>query len=204
MIPQHPNWSPLTIATDFITEIGAPLPPSNVAEVTRGGVDIQDSTQGVNSYWWCVAYVNGRLVVYKFAGGWVEKLDVTAEFPAGTVRSCSMAFDQNANINVAADVNGTSYLYYFNSQTAQMETISLGNAKTPKLYFDYPNDRSNANSDVMVFYAVTDVTPVEVRFKMQRDRYLVEYTTPNIGDVWGDGIYKIGLDIRNRFQVVPA
>lgn len=89
------------------------------------------------------------------------------------------AFDQQAHIVVAGQRTGHVWIYYFNGLIGDFAFEDFGSGRTPKILLDNPFDVSN--SDVLVFYI--DDAANKIKFRQQRDRYLVAYDTPAAGDL---------------------
>jgi hypothetical protein len=89
------------------------------------------------------------------------------------------AFDQQAHIVVAGQRTGHVWIYYFNGLIGDFAFEDFGAGRTPKILLDNPFDVSN--SDVLVFYI--DDAANKIKFRQQRDRYLVAYDTPAAGDL---------------------
>ena len=142
-----------------------------------GGIALNDPSQGLMVQNWRARYVPPDIKV----GPFPYSAESTVISPSGVVTELSLAFDQNMHANVAYVMNGTAYLYYYDSVDEDHRTIELADgAESPFLCLDDKRPFStttNAN-DVLALYIVGN----KLRYRQQRERFGVErelYTLPS-------------------------
>lgn len=87
-------------------------------------------------------------------------------------------------------------LYWYNSATGQNELGTIAVGTNPKASFDYPNEPSNSDSDVLLFYQRGE----SIYMRVQRERFEVEHETP-VQSIDGLLIQSAGINTESRFQV---
>lgn len=154
---------------------------------SRGPLDIGDSSAGPINRTWRV-HTDGYSVFYErenllHNGYDPEQLLFSIPDDTPPILELDVSFDQNARILVCAErATGTGgalelWLYWFDPFAASFVFTSFGEGRSPKVLLD--DLVSIFESDLLVFYC-KDSTGV-LCYRMQRDRYQTEYTTPFSG-----------------------
>jgi len=162
----------------------------------RGGVDLQDTSEGNIAYVWTGRYANNAISIKRDG---IEGYDILTELVG--VSSIDMTFDQNMNVILCYDIGTTSYLYWFDSVIQDYTTTVYPNSRSPRLSRDDKRPQYNTQSDVIFAYITTTGDLV---YRQQRDRY-------TIGRTIGTGIQstviieKVGMTTTNRvyFKLSP-
>lgn len=137
-----------------------------------GPVQIQDPSQGLLVKLWTLR-AEGTAAVLSAAGS----PPVTVFTRAAVLDNVNLAFDQNGRPCVCFEEEGTgnSYLYWFDPVPNEPTFMAIpGDAVSPRITLDDARPFNGANSDVILGYIRAGV----VRYRMQRDRFTVEYTPP--------------------------
>jgi hypothetical protein len=118
---------------------------------------------------------------------------------AASVTQCSLAFDNNAHINVAYISNNTAYLYWYDTQIANWTTTVLGSdVVSVMLTLDDKRETQTSANDILLWYTKQNVDDTYNMYtKEQRDRFLVEY---DMG-AFQPYLYKLGMNKGLRVQV---
>jgi len=188
VIPQH-VLSTTNIPGYYLTPDNSD--PSPVVDYELGGVDLNDTSQGLNVKVWKVRL---HYSASKLAGGiYLSAPDIPEFlFYAGKdITEVSFTFDQNMNPFLAFMQNGQAKFYWFDP-TIPGYTLTLlpAGSVSPKVCLDDKRAVENPTSDVILGY----IRSGTLYYREQRDRFLVEYTlkTGVIGDVLMVGMTKIG------------
>lgn len=162
----------------------------------KGGVDLQDTTQGLNSYDWRAKLVGNKIVIERDP-------DKYYEFVTGVsnVSSIDLAFDQNMNPAVVYEVGTSAFLYWFDSIPQQYVTTEFTGLRSPRLSLDDKRQQFNNTSDIIFGYIKTNG---DLAYRQQRDRYTIErVVSTGIPDHLI--LEKIGMAANNRFlfEITP-
>lgn len=161
-----------------------------------GPIALNDTSQGLKNQVWHLTW--------DFASGDFTATPETTGSPqvvlnATSVTQCSLAFDQNAHINIAYTSGGVAFLYWYDTVADNWTTTQLGSSViTPTLTLDDKRQRQTNSSDVLLWY--TKQNPdgsTNLYTKEQRDRYLIEY---DMGP-FPRYLYKLGMNVGFRVQV---
>lgn len=168
----------------------------------KGGVDLQDTSEGNLGYVWSGRYANNAITIKRDG---IDGYDILTEL-AG-VSSIDIAFDQNMNVTVCYDINNTSYLYWFDTVPQEYVTSVFPGTRSPRLTRDDKREQFVLSSDVLFVY-ITDSG--DLVYRQQRDRF----TIPRVlGTGVQSSVYieKIGMTTANRilfklspFYIMPA
>lgn len=159
--------------------------------VEWGGVALNDPSQGLLVKPWTVEY--------KFQSGnvVVSAADVpeTVLFTRPDVSEVSLAFDRNMQPVVAFVQDGQAKLYFYDSLLPGYRFLEteLGDAKNPRVTHDDKRNTQSASADVILAYVVGD----SLRYRQQRDRYLIERTLMNAGVI---RLVHVGMNAKMRLQ----
>jgi len=98
------------------------------------------------------------------------------------------------NVALAFVQGGESKFYWYDSNLGAMTVTNFGSSViTPRVSHDDKRDMQSASSDVILAY----VKNSSLYFRMQRDRYQIEYLLKS-GDC--KGLIKIGMNSKLRLQ----
>lgn len=88
--------------------------------------------------------------------------------------SFTYSFDQNMRGMISYQLTGSTdiKLYWYDLTIPGYTTITVANAKSPFLTFDFPFDSSVSGAGVMWYY----IRGTTVYCRMQSDRFTIEYT----------------------------
>lgn len=122
---------------------------------------------------------------------------------AAGVTQCSLAFDNNAHVNIAYTANGNAYLYWYDTLITNWTTTNFGpDFITPTLTLDDKRDTQSVINDIILWY--TKLNPDGETYNLytreQRDRFLTPY---DMG-AFQPYLYKIGMDSGLRIQIAGS
>lgn len=197
MIPDS-KWSCITKPKLFnVKEL--PLPSevySTVYDIKIGALELYQANNSLNDRYWIV-YQSGNDVLIRGAvdsDTWSAPQVLFTE--TSPILDISLSFDSVGKPLVFYKRGTELVLWFYDSQIGSntIKTITT-NGITPIINFDYINNTSDQNSDVLMFYVVNDVAYM----RLQRDRFDIEYPTGvNYPDL---RLEKSGINVDNRFQV---
>ena len=171
------------------------LNPDNIAYsphlvFERGGVNLQDTSEGNISYVWRGRYRDNRIEIERDG---IETIPILSGLH--DVDSIDIAFDQNMNVVVAYDIFPNSYLYWFDNSVSSYQTLTFNNCRSPRVSLDDKRTQFLNASDVIFAYIKSNG---DLAYRQQRDRYLIERV---INTGLPDSLYleKIGMTVTNRF-----
>jgi hypothetical protein len=160
----------------------------------RGGVALNDPSQGLNVRDWAV-WTDGATV-------WVApdpELSPAVPLISGTgISEVSVAFDQSMQPSLAYVEQGTTKLWWFDTVANAMTTTTFAGCRTPMLTLDDKRDiaTTNGNSDIIFAYVREGL----LCWRQQRDRYNVEYQLGAVPTA-NSRIMGMGMSRGNRLQV---
>lgn len=197
MIPDS-KWSCITKPKLFnVKEL--PLPSevySTVYDIKVGALELYQANNSLNDRYWIV-YQSGNDVLIRGAidsDTWSAPQVLFTE--TSPILDISLSFDSVGKPLVFYQRGNELVLWFYDSQLGSntIKTIA-SNGITPIINFDYINNTSDENSDVLMFYVVNDVAYM----RLQRDRFDIEYPTGvNYPEL---RLEKSGINVENRFQV---
>lgn len=169
----------------------APASDAYQAMIMRatGGTAIGDGSAGREIQLWTVKYEGTNINVYNALG----VLSFTMVIPG--VTSVCLAFDSNMAVTICYTKSDGSYLYFFNSQSGQFETLFLIGVGACRVAVDKTSLFFNTNSDVLFVYSKAGV----LYWRQQRDRYTIERTVGPI--TAGQTLRRVGPNVENRLQI---
>ena len=145
-------------------DLGRPTP---TVDYERGGIALNDPTQGRNYQNWRVRVVNGEVRVVHEPYSATE----TVLFADAAISQVSIAFDQNMRPTVAFVAAGQAKLYWWDTLLSTQVTVDLdADVRTPFVTLDDKRDGAMARSDILLFY----IRGSKLYYRQQRDRYTVE------------------------------
>lgn len=192
MIPFN-SLSPAPIAGDF-------LPPRSYDTVRtrsreRGGVDVQDISQG-NDYQDWEAYWDpdslsiklrslGNAREYTLVSGLVD------------IEALSFCFNSNLDWNLVYKETDEDWRFTYYSTTAQQRVTEMlaPDVVTPKLFLDIKTITMTGEADAILTY----VRGTSLCYRQQRDRFEIEHVLKT-GLRSGSEIRRFGMSTTNRLQ----
>lgn len=138
---------------------------------TLGPVALGDNSQGPTSHVWRVRQVQDTVFVARENGAGYNPDQVLFLYSGEVGDEIDAAFDQNGRVFICMERVGELWFYYYDPTIPAFAFQNFGAGKTPKAVLDAPLD--SADSDVVVFY----IRAGSLYYRLQRDRYLVEYNT---------------------------
>ena len=156
-----------------------------------GGIALGDGSQGREVQFWTCSYDGANVNVDGELSG-----SGSFALPIANVLSCCLAFDSNMAVAICYTKTDGGYLYYFNAFSSQFETLYFASILSCRVAVDKTTQFFNAQSDVIFAYVADDGV---VRWRQQRDRYLVEYTVGPAAP--GKTLVRLGPSEDNRLQL---
>jgi len=160
-----------------------------------GGIALGDVSQGSKIRSWGIVYENGGVYLFPEDTPAEKSLVVSVD----GITEVSFAFDQLMRISVAYVVAGVTYLYWYDTAVPGYTTTTITGAISPKLTLDDKAKIAHilAESTVILFY----IKDNEVCYRLQNDRFGIEYQfTAGLVGV-AQRINKVGLDKANRMHI---
>lgn len=144
--------------------------------ITLGPVELSESNNNLTASWWLFEYVGSVVKLYKFNGeNYAYHSDLFS--PVGCIK-LSAAFDQLGKPLVFFDTGTELRLWWFDPVSSAHVTTVFGVGNYPFATFDIKYGVDTEYSDVLLFYMRSGA----IYYRMQRDRYSIEYTTPVTSD----------------------
>jgi hypothetical protein len=164
-----------------------------LVDYERGGVDLNDSSQGLNVRDWRVR-VFGKEVRVSYSPFQIE----TVLFSGPSITEISLSFDQNMRPTVAYIQAGEAKLYWFDSFAAAQVITNLP-ANVVSVFVTMDDKRAIATdsniNDILLFY----IRDSFLYYVQQRERFAVERVLAALS---GSGtIIKAGMAANNRVQI---
>jgi len=187
MLPDYvlsttPSFSPIVGARSYAGSL--------IVDYEDGGVDIQDTSEGLLYQTWKAAITEDKTTILLSADNKAEYTFIT-----GTeITEVSLTFDQNMNPCVAYVEDGISKFYWYDTSIPSYDTLII-NGSTPKVFLDDKRNSQTGNSDILLFYLRDD----NLYHGVQRDRFLTEYLLAS--DVSSDLISVVGMGKDWRVQI---
>lgn len=179
---------------------GAFLVPDKAEQLVDfewGGVDLLDTSQGLQVYIWKCYYRDNWICIENDV---VKHQLINVE----NVKSLSLSFDFNMHPTIAYTTENvakqiSAFLYWYDTAQAAQITTEYGTAYlTPQVSLDDHRLHQSANSDIIFAY----IKSGNLFYRQQRDRFLVErLLQENVGGV---DLTQIGMTTKNRFQFAFA
>lgn len=162
-----------------------------------GGVDLQNTSQGLQVYIWKCYYRDNWICIENDVTQY-QLIDIE------NVKQLSLAFDFNMHPVIAytverEDKERSTFLYWYDTGQAAQITTEYGTAYlTPQVSLDDHRLHQSANADIIFAY----IKDENLYYRQQRDRFLIErLLQENVGDV---ELTQIGMTTKNRFQFAFA
>ena len=160
-----------------------------------GPVALEDTSEGLSHQTWHLTYSGGDLIITPELFGDPVVVRTIAE-----VTQCTLAFDQNAHINLAYTAAGLPYLYWYDTALGDWTTTQLDTgAITPTICMDDKRVTQTNVSDILLFFTIETSPGVYTLYhREQRDRYQDLY--PHAVGV-KPYIHKLGMHNLLRVQI---
>jgi hypothetical protein len=143
--------------------------PSRLEDYERGGIAVQDPSQGLNVRNWTCDYVDGDVRAYPLGEpGLAEVL-----FSVADIAELSFSFDQNMRPLVAYMVGPDAFLRWFDPVPNAVVTVALAEGvRSPFLTMDDKRDFATliGSNDVLLFY----LRGGSLYYRQQRERFNTE------------------------------
>lgn len=164
-------------------------PDSLISEYERGGIAIEDASEGMDYQDWQVT-INGQDIVVT---GQTTLESVIVFTAIGIVTEVSLAFDQLMHIFITFVEDDIAQFYWYNPISEANEFFILpANTISPRCTLDDHRYTQVPASDIIIAYTTNN----NLCFRMQRDRYTIEYLlTTGI-----TRLKRIGMGTNNRLQ----
>ena len=169
----------------------------SMIDYERGGVDLLDTSQGLQVKFWLCFYEKNWI---KLQSGDITHNIIYVE----NVKHLSLAFDFNMRPTITYTVEITegdtkyqeTYLYWYDTSQKNQITTKYGrDYKTPQLSLDDHRLEQSSNADIIFAY----IKDNNLYYRQQRDRFLKEYLLSESLDE-NLQLRQIGMSTKNRFQ----
>lgn len=149
--------------------LGDDVQGGQLYDFERGGLAIQDASQGIDLQTWVCWYDrenNIRVKPLSTAGNGQILITTTG------VKRLSFAFDRNMQPAVAYQKAEGVYFYWYDTSIPGFVTTFYAGSRTPRLAHDDKLYFASSRSDVLLCY----LRDAGLYMRLQRERYTVEYT----------------------------
>lgn len=169
--------------------------PSRIIDYERGGIALNDGTQGLNIQNWRARLVGTEIRVAP------EPYNVeTVVLTLAGITELSLSFDQNMQPVIAYVQDGQTKLYWYSTALEAFTTTTLDvDVRSPFLSMDdkrRPASTINSN-DVLLFY----LRGGYLCYRQQRDSYSIERQLALVADSTAT-IKEVGMNSNLRMQVI--
>lgn len=144
----------------------------NIKETIYGGIDLNDSSFGLNYQLWDISYVNNQVIVTSRLN---NKQYIIYEIENAT--DISVVFDQNMNPWCLYQKEEQYYLYWYNVTINQYSLTLFENIVTPFMFMDLIGSIFSDQSSINIFY----IKDGKIYCTQQSSRFTVQnllYTFP--------------------------
>jgi len=159
-----------------------------------GGVDLLDTSQGLQVYIWKCYYRDNWICIENDV---VKHQLINVE----NVKSLSLSFDFNMHPTIAYTTENaakqiSAFLYWYDTAQAKQITTEYGTEYiTPQVSLDDHRLHQSANADIIFAY----IKNGNLYYRQQRDRFLIErLLAEDLGK--HTELIQIGMTTKNRFQ----
>lgn len=190
MLPQN-TLSAIAIVDEYLSPDNFPI--AKFVDYELGGIGISDPSQGLQVQVWKLEYTSNRVMVS--AANTPRKV----LFSSPDVKEISLAFDQNMRPFVAyIEGDQAKFWWYDTSVGHEVFTDLPAGSTSPKACLDDKRAMETALSDIILAY----IRDRGLRYRLQRDRFLVEYTLATDLDA---RLIRLGMNKKNRvqFELLP-
>lgn len=119
----------------------------NIKETIYGGIDLNDSSFGLNYQLWDISYVNNQVIVTSRLN---NKQYIIYEIENAT--DISVVFDQNMNPWCLYFKDETYYLYWYDVTINSYTSTVFPDIITPFVFVDLTDHSFSSQSDVNLFF----------------------------------------------------
>lgn len=146
---------------------GAQFPILLDKDIERGGIAIQDSSQGLDvKFWYAEIINNSDIIIY------ADDVEPITFYSGNNITEVSLAFDQVMRPTVAFVEDGMAKLRWYDSQAGETVTTEYSSDYvSPKVTLDLNKQSQVGESDIIFAY----VRDNKLYYRDQGDRYGVEY-----------------------------
>ena len=200
MIQDNPNLYEVTSDTKFLlSPFQYPdniATPSELIDYELGGIALQDPSKGLTYQVWKGYWQDTDSTVY------LESEDIAtpiALFTQANVIEFAFTFDQNMRWSTAIRLTGDTLEHRWYDTAAEAYVISTYSGVTSaRLAVDDKRDTQVqfGASDMILTYVRSN----QVRWRIQRDRFLTEYSYPTLVVSDSNRITHFGMSKTNRLQ----
>lgn len=144
----------------------------NIKETIYGGIDLNDSSFGLNYQLWDISYVNNQVIVTSRLN---NKQYIIYEIENAT--DISVVFDQNMNPWCLYQKEEQYYLYWYDVTINQYSLTLFENIVTPFMFMDLIGSIFSDQSSINIFY----IKDGKIYCTQQSSRFTVQnllYTFP--------------------------
>ncbi len=177
--------STVAIAADFIEPNRNRMRP--LIDYEMGGAGLQDPSGGLQHQLWTLESDGTDVWI---SAERVARVDL---FSRPGITRVTLGFDLNMRVHVAFVQNGSSWLWWYDSQAGAMVFTEYPTFSYPTLGTDEKRSTELANSDLIFAY----IRGQNLCVRQQRDRFQVEKAFP-LG--MNAELVAIGMNTENRFQ----
>ncbi len=184
MIPENRLSTTILSSTFLSPDL---LVTSQVVDYERGGVALDDGTQGLDVQDW-IAYIDGDDLK---VGTTLENGVVIITRPGTT--TLSLGFDLNMRATLAYTQAGVVKLWWFDTLQNMMVDTEFADTSWPRLCTDDKRALQTQATDIILAY----IKDGDLYYRQQRDRYSIERLlgTPPL-----PVLVNIGMNTVNRLQ----
>lgn len=184
MLPENKLSSEIVIG-DFLL----PVRKSPNKSTSFGGVDFDNTTQGLSSYVW-EGVCDGKNI--KVSNG-VNTHTIVSDSES-EIFFFDFSFTQNMNYLVCWETENGSFFKFFDTSTSSYNTVRIEDVTNMCCSLDDTRDVFSQTSDVILGYQRKSDKALCIR--MQRDRYGIEYELSPITEYH---LKQVGMMSNNRF-----
>lgn len=165
------------------------LVSSRLVDRERGGIALNDPSQGLNVRDWSAYLVGNDITVA------VESGPSSVIITRPNVETLSLAFDQNMRATIAYTQAGVSKLWWFDTNAGMMVDTTFAGATYPRLCMDDKRTLEVGASDIILAY----LRDGGLYYRQQRDRFQIERLLQS-GIASYLRLRNIGMHAGNRLQ----
>lgn len=173
---------------------GRSLPVSSTRDFETAGVALNNPTEGHLYQVWQAVIVDKKRIEIS-----AEEVPSTLLYSGNEISEVSLTFDQNMRPAVSFVEEGLPKLLWFDTLVGSQVIEELDpDVITPRVSLDDKRRLQMQRNDIVLGYIKRVNKQYNLYFRMQRDRFEVEYLLKE--GIGSNGIIKIGMNRINRFQ----
>ena len=136
----------------------------------NGGIDIGDTSEGLDYQEWVGTYANQKITLTGANGNTYNIITIDS---SEILSDFSFSFDQSGSPAIVYVVNDVVYFRYYDSLLEDYTIVEQqASMRSPKLFMDDKRSLNSSNSDIILAYVNSDDDTL--CYRQQRDRYLTE------------------------------